>query len=211
VNSPRTAQYQPCQCFKGIKIGLWDVNQVLPQLDDFAARLNSLQSDFCFKPVAVSAPLGTWRLDTKLGGFINAEEVCRKLQDHVASLGITRLVCLTRFKLADERDRNLALWNNDPDKRLIIISSALIFAEIDDPRNSLNSFFANMLVSSIGEQQDHSDGAIDCPNFTPTEFEGDQKARARDLIARMQFCSQCQSQAKWKSQMESLSRILAAW
>jgi hypothetical protein len=211
VNSARIAQYEPCKGFKGIKVGLWDVNQVLPQLDDFAARLNSLQSDFCFKTVEISAPLGTWRLDEKLGGFINAEEVSSKLQDHVASLGVTHLVCLTTFKLADEQDRNLALWNNDPNKRLSIISSALIFAEIDDPRNSLNPFFANMLVSSICEQQDHTNGAADCPNFTPSEFEGDQKARAQGLIARMRFCSKCQSEAKSKSQLESLNRILAAW
>jgi hypothetical protein len=36
-------------------VGLWDVNHVLPQLDDFAAHLKGLQTDFCFQSVEVSA------------------------------------------------------------------------------------------------------------------------------------------------------------
>jgi hypothetical protein len=210
----RTTRPALCKGFKNIRVGLWDVNHVLPQLDDFAARLNGLQTDFCFQSVEVSAPLGTWRRKVsdsgESGGYIDGTEVASKLKDHVASLGVNRLICITVFALADDERRGLALWNEDQSQRISIVSGDLIFAHIDDPRTSLNRFLANMLVSALCGLEEHKNGPPDCPNDCPDSFKAsDPKVRASALIARYKLCPVCA--AKLGKQADSIDRILAAW
>jgi hypothetical protein len=212
--SARTARPTPCKGFKGTKVGLWDVNHVLPQIDDFAARLNGLQTDFCFQSVELSAPLGTWRRKVAdpdaAGGYINGAEVASKLKDHVVSLGVNRLICITVFALADDERPGLALWNEDESQRVSIVSGDLIFAHIDDPRSSLNRFLANMLVSALCGLEEHKNGPADCPNDYSDSYEAsDPKDRAARLVTEYKLCPVCS--AKLGRQADSMSKILAAW
>jgi hypothetical protein len=212
--SARTTRPALCKGFKGTKVGLWDVNNVLPQLDDFAARLNDLQTDFCFQSVEVSAPLGTWRRKVShpdgAGGYINGAEVASKLKDHVASLGVNRLICITVFALADDERQGLALWNEDQSQRVSIVSGDLIFAHIDNPRTGLNRFLANMLVSALCGLEEHKNGPPDCPNDYPDSYKAsDPKDRAAALITKYKLCSVCS--AKLGKQADSMDKILAAW
>jgi hypothetical protein len=212
--SSLTARPAPCKGFKGTKVGLWDVNHVLPQLDDFAAHLNGLQTDFCFQSVEVSAPLGTWRRKVSdpdgAGGYINGVEVASKLKDHVVSLGVNRLICITVFALADDERQGLALWNEDKSQRVSIVSGDLIFAHIDNPRTSLNRFLANMLVSALCGLAEHKNGPPDCPNDYPDSYKAsDPKDRAAALITKYKLCSVCS--AKLGKQADSMDKILAAW
>jgi hypothetical protein len=212
--SARTTRPALCKGFKGTKVGLWDVNNVLPQLDDFAAHLNGLQTDFCFQNVEVSAPLGTWRRKVSdpdgAGGYINGAEVASKLKDHVASLGVNRLICITVFALADDEREGLALWNEDQSQRVSIVSGDLIFAHIDNPRTCLNRFLANMLVSALCGLEEHKNGPPDCPNDYPDSYKAsDPKDRAAALITKYKLCSACS--AKLGKQADSMDKILAAW
>ncbi len=212
--SARAPRVPVCAGFKGIKVGLWDVNQVLPQLDTFAEHLNRLQSSFCFQSVEVSAPLGTWRRKVpdsgQAGGYINGAEVASKLKDHVASLGVNRLICITVFALADEERQGLALWNEDKSGRVTIISGDLIFANIDNPRACLNRFLANMLVSALCGSLEHKNGPPDCPNdYSDSYKQSSPKARAEALIATYKLCPACLKELG--DSANSLDRILAAW
>jgi hypothetical protein len=96
--------------------------------------------------------------------------VASKLKDHVVSLGVNRLICITVFALADDERQGLALWNEDQSQRVSIVSGDLIFAHIDDPRTSLNRFLANMLVSALCGLEEHKSGPPDCPNDCPDSF-----------------------------------------
>jgi hypothetical protein len=212
--SSQAARPAPCKGFKGTKVGLWDVNHVLPQLDDFAAHLNGLQTDFCFQSVEVSAPLGTWRRKVSdpdgAGGYINGAEVASKLKDHVVSLGVSRLICITVFGLADDERQGLALWNEDQSQRVSIVSGDLIFSHIDNPRTSLNRFLANMLVSALCGLEEHKNGPPDCPNDYPDSYKASEpKDRATALITKYKLCPVCS--AKLGKQADSMDKILSAW
>jgi hypothetical protein len=209
--TPRTA---PCKGFKGVKVGLWDVNHILPQLDAFAARLNSLQTDFCFQSVEVSAPLGTWRRRSgdgdEKGSYINGAEVATKLHDHVVSLGVNRLICITTFGLADNDDQDLALWNQDSNQLLSIVSVEPILAESDNSSATMNRFLANMLVSALCGADGHTAPPEDCPNYySESVGKSDPKSHLAALVGKQSFCPACSG--KMAKVVDSLNKILAAW
>jgi hypothetical protein len=213
--SARTTQTGLCRGFKGIKAGLWDVNHTLPRLDAFAARLNSLQTDFCFQCVDVSAPLGTWRRrlsssGSETGTYIDGAEVASKLQDHVLSLGVNRLICITTFGLADNEDQGLALWNQDPNQLVSIVSTELIIAESDDSRTNMNRFLANLLVSALCGADGHTSPPENCPNhYSENVRQSDPKSHLADLLRKQTLCPVCSK--KMSKVADSLNKIVAAW
>ncbi|HYX54359.1 MAG TPA: CHAT domain-containing protein [Candidatus Limnocylindrales bacterium] len=213
-HAQRTA---PCRGFKGVKVGLWDVNHVLPRLDSFAEQLNAAQTGFCFRTVDVSAPLGTWRRRAiaDKGAYINGEEVARKLQDHVVSLGVDHLICITSFGLADRVDSGLALWNQDPNQRVAIISTELMLDEGSDPGDAMNRFLADLLVSALCGETGHTIPPTDCPNYYPEKIaEADPKERRVTLSAAHKLCPQCCTELAKKlppDQIEAMNKILTTW
>lgn len=213
--SARTARTGICRGFKGVRVGLWDVNHTLPHLDAFAARLNSLQTDFCFQSVEVSAPLGTWRRrlsssGSETGTYINGAEVAGKLQDHVVSLGVNRLICITTFGLADNEDQGLALWNQDPNQLVSIVSTELIIAESDDSGTNMNRFLANLLVSSLCGADGHSVPPEDCPNYYSENLgQSDPKSHLSALLGKQTLCPDCSK--KLSKVGDSLNKIAGAW
>ncbi len=185
----------PCRGFKGLKVGLWDVNHVLPELDAVAARFTDRQRQYCFQTVEVSAPLGTWRRTAPPGGgatkgYIIGDEVAAKLRDHVAGLGLDRLICITTFALADQQDTDLALWNEDPNQRISIISGELLFDQPDPAAANLNRFIANMVVSALSGFDEHETDPTDCPNHFSVEHASAEE-RLEYLTAKERFCQKC--------------------
>jgi hypothetical protein len=214
------------RALKGVTmVGLWDVNHVLPDLDAFAATLNAKQTQFRFRAVDVSDPLGTWRRIASENtapnppgahppargineGYISGNEVAIKLQDQVDRLGVDRLICITAFGLMDEAEKDLGLWNEDQKQRISIISGKLIFAQ-PDPAAHLNRFLANMAVSALcGAGTDHTIPPENCPNYV-APVNPDPAARLAYLTARYQICDACAKKlGPWT---ESLNKILSIW
>jgi len=212
--APLARSPQPCKGFTGVKVGLWDVNQVLPALDEFGITLSRKQTEFCFRTVDVSAPLGTWRADTRSEGatprgYIEGGEVAKKLRDHVASLGVDRLICITSFALADKESEGLALWNQDPGMRVAIVSVEPILSELDSARPLLNRFMANMIVDALCGAEGHKTPPATCPNHYSDTVDSDPKARLAYLTAQQQFCEACCAVLGAKA--AALDRILAAY
>lgn len=208
------ARSAPRRGFKGVRVGLWDVNHVLPELEEFVAALNGVQTDYSFRTVEVSAPLGTWRRAAPTSGgaakgYIEGGEVASRLRDHVENLGVDRLICVTAFALADEQDRGLALWNEDPNEKVAIISGEPVFLQLEPGDPLLNRFLANMLVSALCGGEDHTTPPATCPNHFSADRESDPHARLAYLTASYRFCDACIP--KLRGRPESLNRILAAW
>ena len=122
-----------------VRIGLWDVNCALPNLEQFVDLFNDVQKYYQFQIVDISAPLGTWRLMPsshrdgrgRLGGTIRADEVAQKLRIQVSGLGIDHLFCVTTFEISGYVRKkyypNLTMWNDDePDYRVVIFSAQLL-------------------------------------------------------------------------------------
>ncbi|HEY4365054.1 MAG TPA: CHAT domain-containing protein [Bryobacteraceae bacterium] len=212
--APQQERLRPCAGFKKTKIGLWDVNHVLPGLDEFAAKLSGVQSEYCFQTVEVSAPLGTWRGASQGGaapkGYIDGAEVASKLHDHVPSLGVNKLICITVFALEDQTTQNLALWNQDGDDQVVsIISGSMVFEQAGQDRDMLHRFLANMVVSALGGKDGHTDPPSTCPNHYSDVVETDPKARAAYLTAKESFCENCSK--KLGDAVGPLQKLLTAY
>jgi hypothetical protein len=211
--SPK-AELSPCRAFNGIRIGLWDVNHMLPELDDFATVLNARQTEFCFLVVEVSAPLGTWRRTTGAAGgepkgYIDGNEAANRLRMHVSRLGVNRLICITAFALADKDDKGLALWNEDASQRVSIVSGEPVFAQMGPAHTDLNRFLANMVVAALCGDVGHKVPPTTCPNYYSDKVDTDAKARLAYLTAPLKFCDECIG--KVGSKLEALNGILSAW
>ena len=207
-----------------VRIGLWDVNNVLPGLERIAQRFNTVQDRYHFEVADLSAPIGTWRLlpgksrgktPAPPQGIIRGEEVARKLSSQASSLGFDRLFCITNFALGgevkSEYRENLALWNDDdPDKRIAIISGTGILQAFDDQTHPVGRFIANMIVTALCGDLEHRAGATNCPNYV------DMKPQLQTLAARLEYvaakeklCAKCGP--KMKDAKKALDQILAAY
>jgi len=206
---------QVCRGFHGVKIGLWDVNNVLPHLDDFCGKINKVQNDFCFQTVDVSAPIGTWRTQPPVGnemstqGTIHGEDVADKLRDHVSSLGVDRLICITSFALSDKAEDGLALWNQDPTQTVSIISGAAVFQQPEQPYPLLHRFLVNMITSALVSMDGHNDPPPNCPSHNPGPDERDAATRLKNNTAKCEFCAACLE--KFGAKAASLNEILKAY
>ena len=177
-------------------MGLWDVNHILPWLDEFAEGLTGAQTTFCFQSVDVSAPLGTWRHSTSKDpaapkGYIDGKEVADKLHDHVPSLGMNKLICITAFALEDHTTQNIALWNQDEDLVVSIVSASPMLEQMVKDRPLLHRFLANMVVAALGEAEPHTTPPTNCPSYYSDVLDADPKARLAFLTAKQEFCDVC--------------------
>jgi len=203
------------------RIGLWDVNNVLPSLESIAQKLNN-QDRYHFDVADLSAPVGTWRLvpgkqqgkgPAPPQGIIQGDEVAKKLSSQASSLGYDRLFCITSFALGGNVQREylegLALWNDDPEKRIAIISGARILRLFNE-EYPLGRFLADMIVSALCDDLEHEIGSKNCPNYDVKNAWLLPDAAWRQYVAgKQKLCGKCRH--KLGDKTKALSAILSAF
>ena len=152
------------------RVGLWDVNDALPMLPEVVARMNAVQSAYAFDTVRdASAPFGTWRLERGADdggeGFLFAARVARRLRPLPVRLGLTRLICVTSFRLGDDEFRDLYAWDEDPESRLSILSLAILRPKIDAAGLPLARAVVNLVVGSLSGLPSHRAAPRSCPQY----------------------------------------------
>ncbi|HET9317654.1 MAG TPA: CHAT domain-containing protein, partial [Vicinamibacteria bacterium] len=81
---------------RAANVAVWDVDGVLPALEQTLDALSGGQAVFGFRLEELSAPMDGWDLDTEEGQrFLWAEKAARRLQATAASLQADLLVCIT--------------------------------------------------------------------------------------------------------------------
>jgi hypothetical protein len=166
--------------------------------------------------------MGTWRLvpgkDDTTQGFIDGKEVAAKLGSHVATLGIRLLFSITAFDIGgtfkEEGELSqLAMWNDDPDKRIALISgSGGLFEALNAQRDAypVGRFIANCLASALSDMDDHPEPPQDCPNF----FEKKQRTIEERLLyttGRQRFCDACRKKFSSPEKLAAIQSILDAF
>lgn len=207
-----------------MRIGLWDVNHVVPGLEQIAQELSTSQDLYHFEVAELSAPVGTWRLVSDKPqpegraspqGIIKGEEVARKLSSQVSNLGYSRLFCITSFalggKVHSEYNPDLVLWNDDPQKRIAIISGAKILEAFDEA-HPLGRFIANTLVCALCGDPEHKKGMgpKDCPNYVSKKPQTAIPARLEYVAAKQRICGKCGLQLE-DDKKKALEKLLAVY
>jgi hypothetical protein len=205
-------------------MALWDVNHVVPTLEAVVDRMNQVQSHAAFEVVDISAPIGTWRRARRRGsdrdGFLNGQEVARRLRSAPRELGVDRLFGITSFRLGDDEQEDLYLWDADaPDAsgpadadggdglgRIAIFSTYDLLDAMQAPGRSLERAIANAVVYTLTDSETHRRLPKTCPLYYNDERDPDAIAGplAYDRWCRPRL-------VKRRVPVEELEKILTAF
>jgi hypothetical protein len=199
------------------RIGLWDVNNSLPQLEEIVGHLNEVQTAFDFELVDITAPIGTWRLVRTDSGapqsYVFAGHVFAKLRDRPAQLGLRKLLCFTTFPLGDESFLNLYGWDEDEEDRIALFS----FAGFEDALGSagllLERAIANLAAGSLIPLPPHFDEPKACPCY----FNGERDPRL--VVGPIEICGDCHDKLRkatangliTRGEVEAVEKLLDAY
>lgn len=198
------------------RIGLWDVQRVIPNLERITARLTACQERFFFEPVTFSAPLGTWRRERRGSGvaYLHAEKLAQRLASKPDELGVKRLIAMTALPLRDDETPDLQSWGSD-DGRIFLVSMSSYLDKLPSNGytleraliNAIASFVSGLLIHKPGEKEGNVASADDCPNF----YNDDNDLRY--IAGPLQWCPLCRARLKKKRRTDLipvLEAILAA-
>lgn len=172
------------------RIGLWDVNSALPNLERIIDGLNQVQSYNAFEIVEITAPIGTWRLvhhqERAAQAYVYAEQVTTKLRNKPAELGLAKLFCLTTLPLGDAEFENLYVWDDDKLDQIAVFSFAGFEEAFAKPGLSRERAVANLVSGCLNRMKVHFKGVKSCPCY----FNGERDPRF--VAGQLAFCPTCE-------------------
>jgi len=175
------------------RVGLWDVQRVIPSLEQIATQLTDCQDRFAFEAVRFSAPLGTWRRERRGEGeaYLEAEKIAQRLRGKSRELGVERLIAITNLPLRDKKTTDLITWDDDPKNEISIISVYGCLEQLQPPLYTIERLVANALANFMsglgahypGEKEGRAVSSSDCPLFYDENREIQYEAGALKLCA----------------------------
>lgn len=178
------------------RIGVWDMDNVFPELGQTLNAMNQAQSEFGFELADLSVPLGVWDLESKKGTpYLWAERLAHRLERMPMELGVEVLACVTRHWLTDNEWLNLYNWWPDGRKPPIVIFSIAGFEELAPQGPETDRAIANNMVSGLagfyGNINSH-ESSKNCPMWV------NQKREFKFLVNQQKFDAGCQKKLKPK-------------
>jgi hypothetical protein len=201
-----------------LRVGIWDVQRIIPNLAAIAARLTACQERFLFEPVTFSAPLGTWRREKNGRGmaYLNAEKLTKRLESKPDELGVKYLIAVTNLPLRDRDTLDLESWKDAPQHRIAILSMHAYLDKLTSEgysveravANAIAGFVSGLDVHKHGEKEGASKSADDCPMF----YNGESDIRY--IAGTLHLCPACRKRLQNAGQAELipvLEAILGAY
>ncbi len=149
------------------KIGLWDMQHLIPDLDKIAAVLTACQQSFAFE--TVSLPLGTWRRKRFEGrSYLEAEEAVERIKS--LPFGVDILIAITGLPLLGDNVTDLQTWR---DGNISVLSLSGFLDQLRPPATTIERLLANAVADFVsdlpihnhGEKQGRVRSSDDCPLF----------------------------------------------
>jgi hypothetical protein len=193
-----------------LRIAVWDVDHVLPELPATLEILNRAQTRFGFEVVDLSVPLDAFDYDSdpSLGRYLRVDRLANRLQSKTVELHINYLMCVTSEKLKDEKNNTgFYLWWPDGRKPPVLIMSYAAFPELKPSGMDTNRALVNAIVTSLAGIQanvgTHEDGSLLCP------LHGGTQTSYNTLIAEQSFDEQCKQKLQnFPPDLEALQVLL---
>ena len=112
-----------------LRVAVWDVNHIFPNLENAVRRMNGAQGRFGFEVVDLSIPLGAWQHPRGHRLQLNADVAARGLNNKRQELGVDFLFCIVDKPImyADDHGKfnmDYNCWWSDPGQENIIIFAA---------------------------------------------------------------------------------------
>lgn len=149
-----------------IQVALWDVQRMIPKLEEIADTLTRVQDCFEFRVVNLTAPLGTWRVerDDRKGkgkAYLIAEHVVERIGDKPREFGVDRLIAVTNLPLKSSKKSDLQVWESQ-DKRIAINSIYGFLDLLAPPRLTIEHLITNVVTTSLCDLKNHKSGTKTC-------------------------------------------------
>jgi CHAT domain len=159
----RVASKRPCE------VGVWDIDNVFPELAGTLDRMTAAQQRFGFERVDVSAPVDAWDLQHKVDGapYLWAERLARRLGRMPLDLHVDLLACVTRHRMRDDRQFDIYGWWDEHGKSPVVVFSIAGFDQLAPAGPETDRAIANVMVSALagylGKLDTHRRGPNSCP------------------------------------------------
>jgi hypothetical protein len=178
----------------GVRVAVWDMDNVFPALERTLALMNAAQKEFGFELVQLSVPLDVWELRKGKPMFLRAEHLADRLRGLPVELNVDILVCITRHRMQDDEWEDVYGWWPSNQEPRILIGSVAGFNQLAPEGRETNRVIANAMVSGLagfyGKLDGHPKGSKECPLYFNLERNFER------LIARQRFDKDCRRKLK---------------
>jgi len=190
------------------RIGVWDVDDVFPALEETLDGMNAAQRTFGFELVDTSLPLDVWdNVSSKAKRYLRADKLAERLANKPGSLRVELLVCVTREPMRDDEWLNIFLWWPDEgDPPIMVFSSAGFDVEPQGP--DTDRLIVNAIVSGLaghyGKVHAHNRKPTNCPMYFNAQRELDV------LVSAQKFDGKCRAKLRRAlgDQLDALEALL---
>jgi len=175
-----------------IRIGVWDMDHVVPALGNVLTALNKTQSRFGFEVVNLSAPLDSF--ESKANGrkpviYFRADRVARRLQSKASQLRMDYLLCITGKPLSDEKGGTAYQWFSADRNSPVLVLSWEGLRDVglsnDETARALSNAIAGLLAQVLSKVPGHSKGPASCP------LHASMTRKKSELMTRKNFDVKC--------------------
>jgi hypothetical protein len=154
---------------RACEIGVWDLDNVFPDLKGTLERMTVAQQRFGFELVDVSAPIDVWDLENKIDEkpYLWAEKLAHRLGRMPLDLHVNVLACVTRHWLRSDDQLNIYGWWSETGGPPVVIFSVAGFDDLAASGPETDRAVANVMVSALagylGKMETHQRTPADCP------------------------------------------------
>jgi len=196
-----------------LRIAVWDVDEVFPELDHALQAMNAAQDTYGFTETRLSLPLDVWDLESEPGtAYLQADQLAKRLRGKPGELHVDLLLCVTRHWMRDEDWLNLyAWWPADQSPKVAVFSCAG-FSELQPKGPETNRVLANNVVSVLagffGNLDTHAGGKQSCP------LAFNQTRAWKYVSGTLSFDSKCKAKLKGLhrgAQLRAMETLLKAF
>jgi hypothetical protein len=195
---------------RSFRVAVWDIDNVLPSLEETLKRLNESQSTFGFELAALSVPLDAWDLEQETQTpdgtpYLCADKMAERLRSTPVELRVNLLACITRHWMKDENWLNLYGWWPAKQDPPVVAFSCAGMDDLPPVGPETDRAIANFMVSALAgflaDVDSHEHGAKDCP----LAFNAN---RERSIITGVQaFDKGCRDKLKKALSQEQLAAL----
>lgn len=197
-----------------VRIGVWDIDSVLPGLKATLRRLNESQDVFDFELMDLSAPLDIWDVEERApddSPYLWAERLAARLGPSLMGHGVRMLACITRHWLRGNEWLNLYGWVSPDRTPPVAVMSFAGFDDLPVEGARMDRALANVLVTLLAgfvcNLTLHAKGDHACPMWENSDRDLEQ------IIGTQRFDAACRRKlAKDHArELEAFDALLSAF
>jgi len=197
-----------------MRVAVWDMNHMLPDLETTVRQMNAVQERFGFEVVDISVPMGSWQDYKGKGLQLHANVAADGLKNKRQELGVDFIFCITdkpiMFKNGNELHWNYyCWWSHRGEENIVIFSVA--FPDLPTRGPAADRAIANGVVQGLtgilADTGTHGRGPKTCPLYLNNE------RNLKLVISRQTFDDKCEKSLRKEipADLPALEALLAAF